>query len=159
LCYFDCPIAKGQSYIIVDDILTSGRTMRDLMRYVELNGGNVIGFIAERGDLEHRLSPSPETREQFQNTFTDKSLVDQFLRRASLSTSQLTDGEMKALTMGYRSSAFFEQNDPRAYLEKLTKDWKVVELPIAISQSTAGVQTDFELARRRQIPVNKVYYS
>lgn len=40
--YFDGPVIAGQEYILVDDVITQGGTIRGLREYIESNGGKVV---------------------------------------------------------------------------------------------------------------------
>lgn len=43
---FDGPVSPGQTYIVVDDVVTSGSSLQGLRRFIERGGGLVVGAVA-----------------------------------------------------------------------------------------------------------------
>ena len=48
---FTGPVVAGQSYIVVDDVITSGSTVQALRLFIEAHGGRVVAFSALAGSF------------------------------------------------------------------------------------------------------------
>ncbi len=67
---FDGPVQPGQTYVIVDDVVTQGGTLADLRGYIEANGGKVIAATTLIGSTgSHVMALRPETLAALQASF------------------------------------------------------------------------------------------
>jgi hypothetical protein len=158
LCYFEGEIVKDQPYIIVDDVLNSGRSIRDMTRYIELNGGKVVGVIVSNARLlvekDGTIIPSEDVKKEFSECFPDNAVVDSFLSRALLSIGQLTDSEMRRLIKAYKDSQHIATEDYQAYLDELTHNWQIPSRPDVENTTAINIPTDVELYGQPKEPPN-----
>lgn len=93
---FEGDVVKGGKYILVDDQVSSGATLRDMKDYIEANGGEVVqimGMTASMGG--HTIAPT----EAHLNKLNELGVTDEQLRQYGIaeSTRHLTDGEAAKL--------------------------------------------------------------
>lgn len=67
---FDGEVIKGQKYVLLDDVFTSGGTMNDLRKYIESKGGVVVGCTAiAHGMFGKQIAPKEETIKKVYDKF------------------------------------------------------------------------------------------
>ena len=94
---FEGIVQKGKDYILVDDHIDSGSTLRDLKDYIESNGGNVVAFSTLTTlNYDTKILPSKENLEIL-NRYGEK--VDELLYEYGITDNKqgLTDGEVQEL--------------------------------------------------------------
>lgn len=95
---FEGEIDPGAEYIIVDDMILQGGTVADLRKYVESNGGRVVGVTTLATANNSTILPiSKETLEQIERKF-GRDEIEQFLEEYNIA------GGIEALT---ESEAWF----------------------------------------------------
>ena len=94
---FDGEVQKGKSYILVDDHIDYGGTLRDFKDYIEANGGKVLAFSTLTAiDKDIKICPTKENIEKL-NNYGDK--VDELLKQFGITDNKngLTNGEVEGL--------------------------------------------------------------
>ena len=74
LAKFDGKVVKGQEYILVDDVLTTGSNINELRKYIERRGGKVIHVAVLATGIRGKEVFQPVVAE------TKKNLYDKFER-------------------------------------------------------------------------------
>lgn len=103
---FDGEVQAGREYILIDDHITSGATMRDMKDYIESKGGKVVAVQALEGSAgATKMAITPELKEQLiNNGVTDEQLKELGISR---SVENLTAGEARELlTLSKRGRDF-----------------------------------------------------
>lgn len=102
---FRGPVQQGQDYLILDDTLTQGGTIYALKRYIEDNGGRVIGATVLSGkQYSAKIGLEPSTLEALRERFGH--LEQQFEKRTGYSFDGLTQSEARYLASLKDDSAF-----------------------------------------------------
>ena len=89
-------VEKGGKYILLDDQVSSGATLRDMKDYIESQGGEVVQIVGMTASMGgHKIAPSEEHINRLQELgVTDKQLQDYGIAE---SIRHLTDGEAAKL--------------------------------------------------------------
>ncbi|MGH8240966.1 MAG: hypothetical protein ACREXP_28660, partial [Steroidobacteraceae bacterium] len=93
---FDGPVVPGQTYLLVDDVLTQGGTFAALASHIEQNGGRVVGAFALAGKQYSRtLAPTAATLSTLRAQYGD---IEQDFRAATgYGFDALTESEARYL--------------------------------------------------------------
>lgn len=93
---FEGNVEKGGKYILLDDQVSSGATLRDMKDYIESQGGEVVQIVGMTASMGgHRIAPSEEHINRLNELgVTDKQLQDYGIAE---SIRHLTDGEAAKL--------------------------------------------------------------
>ena len=94
---FSGEVQAGRDYILVDDVYTSGATMRDLKDYIESKGGNVVFITTMAKGRMGTLRVVPTAAEK--QALRDQGITDQQLRQYGITNSieNLTANEVANL--------------------------------------------------------------
>jgi hypothetical protein len=100
---FEGDVTPGMSYIVIDDVVTTGSTVQALRLHIERQGGHVKGFIVLAGSFNMIMGSSlvidqtEETREELQSKFGAE--LDTFLRATGIagSSAELTNSQARYL--------------------------------------------------------------
>ncbi len=94
---FNGEVQAGRDYILVDDVYTSGATMRDLKDYIENKGGNVVFITTMAKGRMGTLRVAPTQAEK--QALRDQGITDQQLRQYGITNSidNLTANEAASL--------------------------------------------------------------
>ena len=102
---FDGPVVRGQVYIIVDDVTTSGSTLAALRHYIAARGGRVVHAVSfaaidnpRTGALGNLLGITPGTKNRLVEKF-DVTKLDALLSRygAGPTYGHITDSQARFL--------------------------------------------------------------
>lgn len=93
-CQFYGQIDKNASYVIVDDVITTGGTLADLRSFILRKGGRVIGMsaIAARDGNWQRIRLGDDTRADLERTY-GRDLPEFCHKHLGFSHECLTDSE------------------------------------------------------------------
>ncbi|GAA5497247.1 hypothetical protein Rhal01_03440 [Rubritalea halochordaticola] len=93
---FDGPVQQGGRYLIVDDTLTQGGTLRGIGDHIARNGGEVVGVTALTGKLfSAKLTPDAESIQQVRQRIGD--IEESFRRATGYGFDELTASEARTL--------------------------------------------------------------
>ena len=94
---FEGEVIPGQTYVLVDDVMTLGGTMNDLRVYIESKGGRVVATTAlAAGRSGTRLAPRQETIDALYAKH-GKEEINTLLREAGIAydAESLTEGQAR----------------------------------------------------------------
>jgi len=97
---FDGPVEPGREYIAVDDVATSGATLRELRNYIEANGGKFVeASTLALAQFSSRLHPSEETISKINANLGEKN-VEAALRQAGITGGlrSLTQSQLREIS-------------------------------------------------------------
>lgn len=107
---FAGPVVAGRTYLLVDDVVTSGSSLAALRHYVEARGGTVVAMTtlaaaeARYGHNPTRLPITPETLAAIRAKFPDdrmQAIIQEYGVAPSL--AHLTESEARAV-LGFDSA-------------------------------------------------------
>lgn len=141
---FDGEVQAGREYILIDDHITSGATMRDMKDYIESKGGKVVAVQALEGSAgATKMAITPELKEQLiNNGVTDEQLKELGISR---SVENLTAGEARELlTLSKRGRDFRTKEQQKISSRRNAKNTRRGKEEIAGAE---GSRADSERAR------------
>ena len=114
---FDGKVQEGKSYILIDDHIDYGGTLRDFKDYIETNGGKVVAFSTLTAiDKNIKISPTKENIEKL-NQYGGK--VDELLKQFGITDNKagLTNSEIESILKLFsdknRNRKFEDENQRR----------------------------------------------
>ena len=122
---FEGSVQNGKNYILIDDHIDSGGTLRDLKDFIESKGGNVVAFSTLTTlNKETKISPSIENIKTL-NKYGEK--IDDLLKEFGITNNKegLTNGEVSILLKLLSNKRRIEQFKSRKQ-ENLERACKVI---------------------------------
>lgn len=121
-------IIKGANYLLVDDVATSGTTMKSVSNYIRKNGGNVLNYVTiakaftNKGDFTpiESIDISSTTIDKMLKKFTVKDIdkfIEEFKPFGYQELEDFTDEDLKYL---YK---FNRPENLRKYINENLKDF------------------------------------
>jgi|GEM_PF-2257846 len=106
--YFDGPVIGGQEYILVDDVITQGGTIRRLREYIESHGGKVVAVTTlsmGRGKSPKTIAIKKETVKALYEKF-GRVNINTVLKEAGIANEaiELTQAEGLFILNNFRNA-------------------------------------------------------
>lgn len=112
---FDGIPLSGKKYIIVDDNVTSGGSIRDLQEFIEMNNGEVVGAVTlEKGrrlTFNPRIKPNTKVLKKVSSKYFDCKFILNKVLGFQGGISSLTKQEISDLKWFFRFSSFKKIQD------------------------------------------------
>ena len=92
-------VEKGQTYVIVDDILTKGSTVKKLIEYIHKKGGKVARVVTLSNSDSKTLMVTEETLNEINNKLGVENIEKILIQSGAINENieELTEGELKEI--------------------------------------------------------------